>query len=184
MTRSDSTILVTQIWLDSTKSWLDSDSNRQNFRWLWLDYDSKGSWLWLDKNDSGTSLAVSKLAHTRVYFASFLIFVAYIALEFKRKDQVMQKQAIFLFAHFSFDCFSSFYTFHNAWAHTASMSIIPTDACLLKPVGIANKQQLLTQKICFIFTHIFTILKWAFFKYYIVTSHASYKRRMQCVGIS
>jgi len=42
ITRSDSTVLVTL--------------TRKNFRWFWLDSDSRGLWLWLDKNDSDTSL--------------------------------------------------------------------------------------------------------------------------------
>jgi len=37
---------------------------------------------------------------------------------------------------FCFDCFSKLYTFHDAWAHTTSMSIFPTYTCLLKPAGI------------------------------------------------
>ena len=62
---------IVNLWLEVTRPflWLDSDSTRpshdstltkQNFRWLWLDSDSKGLWLWLDKFDSGTSLLVTK----------------------------------------------------------------------------------------------------------------------------
>ena len=59
---------------------------------------------------------------------------------------------------FFFDCFSTFYTFHDAWAHTASMPIFPTSACLLKPVGIdVQTSNTRTRNICFVFTSIFTI---------------------------
>ena len=47
-----STVVVTRLWRDSSKSWLVSDSTRKNLG----DYDSEGLWLWLDKNDLGTSL--------------------------------------------------------------------------------------------------------------------------------
>ena len=58
---------------------------------------------------------------------------------------------------FVFDCFSKFYTFHDAWAHTASMSIFPTYACLLKPVGIDVQTSNIHTRKCFVFTNIFTI---------------------------
>jgi len=64
---------------------------------------------------------------------------------------------LFICTFFS-DCFSKFYTFHDTWAHTASMSIFPTYACLLKPVGIdVPTSNTHTRKICFVFTDIFTI---------------------------
>ena len=37
---------------------------------------------------------------------------------------------------FFVDSFSNFYTFHDAWPHTASISIFPTNACLIKLVGV------------------------------------------------
>jgi len=37
----------------------DSTLTRKNFRWPWLDFDSKALWLWLDKNDLGTSLLLA-----------------------------------------------------------------------------------------------------------------------------
>jgi len=43
-------------YCDTSLTRLDQVMTRQNFRWLWLDSDSKGLWLWLDRNDSGTSL--------------------------------------------------------------------------------------------------------------------------------
>jgi len=59
---------------------------------------------------------------------------------------------------FFFDWFPKIYAFHDAWADTASMSIFPTYACLLKPVGIdVQTSNTHTRKICFIFTNIFTI---------------------------
>ena len=54
VTRNDSTDFVTRLWLDSTNSWLDSDSTRKKFRWLWLDSDSKG--LWLDSTRDSTNM--------------------------------------------------------------------------------------------------------------------------------
>ena len=56
MTRNDSTVLVTQLWLDSTKSWLDSKSTPKKFRWLWIERLVTLTRICLDKNDSGTSL--------------------------------------------------------------------------------------------------------------------------------
>jgi len=75
MTRSNSTVLVTRFWLDSTKSWLDPALTRKNFRWLWLDSDSKALWLWLDGNDSGTLLQSSsrpRLQQTSARHCHFL----------------------------------------------------------------------------------------------------------------
>jgi len=42
MTRRDSRVLVTRLWLHSSKWWLFSDSAQKNFRLLWLYFDSKG----------------------------------------------------------------------------------------------------------------------------------------------
>jgi len=42
----DVSLLVTRLWLDFTKSWLDSDTTQKKFRWLWRDkYDSDTSLL-------------------------------------------------------------------------------------------------------------------------------------------
>jgi len=66
-------------------------------------------------------------------------------------------QNIFICTFF-FDCFSKFYTFHDAWVHTASMSIFPNFACLPKPVGIdVQTSNTHTRKICFALTNIFKI---------------------------
>ena len=52
LTRLDQVMTLTRL----EKILDDSDSTRKNFRWLWLDSESKGLWLLLDKNDSVTSL--------------------------------------------------------------------------------------------------------------------------------
>ena len=61
LSRSDSIFLVTQLWLDPTKSRLDSDWPRNNFRWVWFYSDSQVLSLdsWHDKYDLGTSLLLT-----------------------------------------------------------------------------------------------------------------------------
>ena len=61
-------------WLDSsrdsTRPSHDSDSTRKNFRWLWLDSNSRGLWLWFDKNDSGTSLHLLDMQRHKITYCS------------------------------------------------------------------------------------------------------------------
>jgi len=60
-------------------------------------------------------------------------------LEFKRKDQEIQKEAMFFnCAHF-IDYFANVSRFDDAldevYADEANLSIFPTDVCLQKPTG-------------------------------------------------
>ena len=76
---------------------------------------------------------------------------------------------------FFVDSFSNFYTFHDAWAHKASISIFPTNACQKKTTWswCADKQQLLTQVKYVLYSHRFSQFLVVIFEYYISTLHGS-----------
>ena len=63
MTRSDSTVLVTRLWLDQVMILTRLEKNLD-------DSDSRGLWLWLDKNDSDTSLLnlTKKMGEDMAYY--------------------------------------------------------------------------------------------------------------------
>ena len=77
------------------------------------------------------------------------------------------KLRIIFICTFSFECFTKFCAFHNAWVDTASMSLFSTNACLLKPVGIdVQTSNSHTREVYYVFTQIFTILRGYFQKLY------------------
>jgi len=84
ITRSDLTVLVTRLWRDSTKSWLESDSNRRNFKWLWLNFDSMGLWLFLDFDSAKITRA-----HHWFQLLFFWVIALHVVVKYKHRTSLV-----------------------------------------------------------------------------------------------
>jgi len=80
-----------------------------------------------------TKNAMPKLDRTRVCFAILLYFLPKVRWSSSARKTKTSNGFIWTFFVVSF---WNFCTFHDAWAHTASISIFPTSVCLIKLVGV------------------------------------------------
>jgi len=71
MTRSDSTVFVTRLWLDQVMT-----LTLTRLEKILDDSDSKGLWFWLDKNDSGTWLAENLTTYEYVLLCNLIVCLA------------------------------------------------------------------------------------------------------------
>ena len=82
-----------------------------------------------------TKSATCRPVHTRV-LGDFSYCYCLNCVEIKAQGPRNTKTSNVFICTLFLCVFSNYLYFHDAWAHTANMSIFPPDACLLKPVGI------------------------------------------------